>query len=655
MGNRLAGLGRPDHAIAQYRKALALDPDCAEAHNNLGVILYRQGRYDEAEVAYRRALVLVPGDADAHLNLGNVLFRQGLLDQAAAHYRQAVALSPDHAAAHLNLGVTLLHQDRLDAAAASIRRAVALDPDNADAHQNLGVVLSRLGRLDEAVACYRRALALNPDHADAQMNLGVALVDLDRLDEAVTWLRSALALAPDNARVQMNLGNVLVRQGRKEEAVECYRQAVALHPDDPEARYNLGVVLLQLDRLEEAVAHYQLALAVRPDDAGTLNNLGVALFGLGRHDEALVRYREALALKPDYVEAHYNLTDVRTLSRGDPDLTALEGLAAGVDRLPPTQAVYLHFALGKGLEDAGDYPRAFEHFLRGNALRRRLIRYDEAATREQFRRVARVFDAGLFERARGMGEPSSLPIFIVGMPRSGSTLVEQILASHPQIHGAGELTGLAEVASTGLGADQPAMAFPDYLVNLEGEALARLGRAYLARLPVPLAGRIRITDKMPNNFLLIGLIRLILPQARIIHTVRDPIDTCVSCFSKLFIELQDFSFDLAEVGRYYRWYHELMAHWRAVLPSGSLLEVRYETLVEDMEAQARRLIAYCDLPWDEGCLAFHRTRRAIRTASAVQVRQPLFRSSMGRWRRFRPYLQPLLSELAAIVPDRGDE
>ena len=654
MGNRQAELGRLDHAIAQYRKALALAPDYAEAHNNLGVMLYRLGRLDEAATAYRRALVLVPGDADTHLNLGNVLFRQGLLDPAAAHYRQAVTLRTDHAEAHLNLGVTLIHQGRLQEAGAAILRALALDPHNPDGHQNLGVALGRLGRTDEAEACYRRALALKPDHPDAQMNLGVALVEADRLDEAVVWFRRALALNPDNARAQMNLGNALVKRGEPEEALVCYRHAVALRPDEAEARYNLGVVLLELDQTEEAVTQYELALAIRPCDPGTLNNLGVALFRLGRHDAAAACYRQALTLRPDYVEAQYNQTEVKTFRSGDPELAVLETLAAGGDQRPAGEAAYLHFALGKALEDAGDYPRAFEHFLKGNAARRSLLQYDEAATRDQFRRLAAVFDAGLFERCRGGGDPSPVPVFIVGMPRSGSTLVEQILASHPGIHGGGELSELAGVARSGPDPDQAPTPFPDYLRSLEPEALGRLGRANLARLPAPPAGQIRITDKMPNNFMLIGLIRLILPEARIIHTLRDPIDTCVSCFSKLFIKEQDFSFDLAETGRYYRWYHELMAHWRAVLPPGSLFEIRYEELVEDMESQARRLIDHCGLPWDDRCLAFHQNRRAIRTASAVQVRQPLFRSSVGRWRRYQSGLQPLLTELAAVIPGGGD-
>ena len=662
MGNRQAEAGRLDHAMAQYRKALALDPAYAEAHNNLGVILHRQGRLEEAAAAFGQALILVPEDADAHLNQGNVRFAQGRLDQAAVHFRQAVALKPDQAEAHLNLGVVLLQQGRLEDAHASTRRALALAPDMVDGYRNLGAIAGRMNRLEEALACYRRALALKPDDAGVLMNLAVALVQMDRLDEAVTGLRRALTLDPNHPGIHRTLGNALMKQadqGRADRrgvllraaAADCYRQVVVLCPGDAAAYHNLGIALLHLDRLEEAAGAFGQALALRPADAETLNNLGVALFRLGRLDEAAACYRQALVLKPEYVEAHFNQSEVRRFRPGDPELAALEALAADADGLSSGQAVHLHFALGKALEDVGEHARAFGHFLAGNAARRRLLAYDEAALRAQFSRMAAVFEAGLFDRCRGGGDPSSVPVFVVGMPRSGSTLVEQILASHPQVLGAGELTDLAEVAKFGLGPDQPEAPFPDYLGRLDRAALGRLGRAYLARLPALPPGRTRITDKMPDNFMLIGLIRLILPEARIIHTVRDPVDTCVSCFSKLFTEAQEFSFDLAELGRYYRWYHALMAHWRRVLPPDSLIEVRYEALVDDLETQARRLIGSCGLPWDPRCLSFHETRRAILTASAVQVRQPLFRGSIGRWRRYRPYLQPLLAELGDLVPD----
>ena len=304
----------------------------------------------------------------------------------------------------------------------------------------------------------------------------------------------------------------------------------------------------------------------------------------------------------------------------------LEALAAS-DDLPADQALYIHFALAKALDDVRDYGRAFEHLRQGNALKRERIDYDETGTLKLFEHISAVFDRGLFDRFQGQGDPSSVPVFVLGMPRSGSTLIEQILASHPQIHAAGELTILE---------NSP----------MDVTAFRRLGQSYLSQLPKVPDEKIRIVDKLPGNFLRIGLIRLMLPNARIIHTMRDPIDTCLSCYSKLFNTGLPFTYDLAELGRYYRAYSELMAHWRSVLPPGAMLDVSYEDVVDDLEGQARRLIDYCGLPWDDRCIDFHRSNRPVRTASAVQVRQPLFRSSLQRWRNYESGLAPLLDELA---------
>jgi hypothetical protein len=311
----------------------------------------------------------------------------------------------------------------------------------------------------------------------------------------------------------------------------------------------------------------------------------------------------------------------------------------------------IHFALHKALEDCKDYSRAFEHLRQGNELKRRLTEYDEPHTGNFFKRVATVFDRSLLDRFQGEGDPSSVPIFVVGMPRSGSSLIEQILASHPQVHGAGELWDLDAAARIVLSASGRQVAYPECVPNLVGADLRRMGQTYLARLPAAADGKTRIVDKMPGNYLRIGLIRMILPNARIIHTMRDPVDNCLSCYSKLFSVGQQCTYDLAELARYYRMYSEMMAHWRSVLSPGGMLDVSYEEVVDDLEGQARRLIDYCGLPWDDRCLSFHNTGGlTVRTASAAQVRQPLFRSSMQRWRKYEAGLGPLLRELGDLVP-----
>ena len=469
-----------------------------------------------------------------------------------------------------------------------------------------------------------------------------------RFDAAVEQFRRALALRPDYADAHNNLGIALTTQGRIDEAIVHYERAIALKPDHADAHNNLGVALAVRGNLDEAMVHYERALAIDPNHAGAHNNLGIAFKDQGRFDDALAQYGRAIAIRPAYAEAHYNRAEIKTFHDGDAELAALRALADRND-LPANHAMYIYFALAKALEDCGDYERAFEHLRKANDLKRRQIDYDEPAVGKFFERISNVFDSSLFDRFQGEGHPSSVPIFVLGMPCSGSTLVEQILASHPQIYGAGELAELEIAANTEWSSNGQTVPFPECIPVLDSAALRRIGQSYLARLPALADGKARIVDKLPGNFFRIGLIRLVLPNARIIHTVRHPIDTCVSCYSKLFASGFDFSYDLAELGRYYRCYIELMAHWRSVLPPGAILDVSYEDVVDDLQGQARRLIDYCGLPWDDRCLNFHKTNRPVKTASAVQVRKPLFRGSLQRWRKYEAHLDPLLHELGDIV------
>jgi len=592
--------GRLAEAEAIYREILTSDANHADALHLLGMIVHQRGQHETAVSMILKAIVINPNVAAFHSNLGTIFQAQGRLEEAGACFESALTLKPDWAEVHSNFGNILHAQGKLDEAAVCQERALALKPDFAEAFSNLGIVRQAQGKLAEALACYEGALALKPEYADAHNNLGTALLDQDRIDEAVMHYERALALKPDFASAHNNLGNALARQ----------------------------------NRTEDAKLHYERALALKPDYANAHNNLGNVLKEQGKFGEATAHYGRAIALQPDYAEAHLNRSDIKFFERVDADLAVLEALAHS--DLPADKAMYIHFGLAKALDDARDYARAFDHLLQGNTLKRRQVDYQETQALELFARIRTVFDNSLLDRNQSMGCPSSAPVFVLGMARSGSTLVEQILAGHPQIHAAGELTILEKMEHRG---------FPESVANLDGPALRALGEAYISRLPNVASDIIRIVDKLPGNFLRIGLIRLILPNARIIHTMRDPIDTCLSCYSKLFTSGLSFTYDLAELGRYYRGYSELMAHWRSVLPPGVMLDVSYENVVDDLEGQARRLIHFCGLPWDDRCIAFHRTGRPVRTASAVQVRQPLFRSSLERWRNYEAWLSPLLDEL----------
>ncbi len=605
--------GHLTEAEALYRRILEVAPAYAGCLHRLGGLVLATGRPEEAIALVGRAVSIDNREPVYFNTLGNAHFALGQLVRAEALYRRALRLKSDYVGARYNLGNVLQARHRPEAARVEYQRVLSILPEHAEAHNNLGMVLLALDRPQEALPCFQRALAIRRDYADAHFNLGAALRELGRLPEAVARYRRAIQLRPESAEVHNSLGTALLEQGK----------------------------------LEEALAHLEQAIQFDPEYAEAHNNLGTALLDQGRFDEAAVRFERAIQLRPEYAEAHFNRAELPNVRLKSTDLVALEALLVDEQRLPPAKAPLIHFALAKALEESGNPARAFQHWLAGNTLKRSQIAYDEAATHDLFRRIVATFDQALCERAVvSVPVPvAPVPIFILGMPRSGSSLVEQILASHPQVQGGGELTTLVAVA-TGLtgGRDRP-LAYPEDIPTLEEGEWRRLGERYRAGLPPLAAGKTHLTDKMPYNFLNIGLIRLILPEARILHTVRDPIDTCLSCFSKLFPFSQAFSYDLGELGRYYRGYQAVMDHWRSVLPVDAVLDVSYEAVVADLEGQARRLVAYCGLPWDDRCLEFHRTQRPVRTASAAQVRQPLFRSSLERWRRFEPWLGPLLQAL----------
>lgn len=615
---------------------------------------HQAGRLAEAEAIYRQILAVNARDPDCLHLLGMIEHQRGNQDLAASMIRQAIANRPDEAAYHSNLGVIFHTQGKLDEAASCFERALGLKPDWAEVHINLGNILQLQGRLDEAAACQQRALILKPECAEAYSNLGNIRQAERKLPEAVAFFEQALALQPDYVNAHNNLGTALLEQAKIDEAAAHFERALALMPGFAAAHNNLGCALSRQDRSEEAQAHYELAITLKPDYANAYHNLGNLFVEEGKFNEAMAHFERAIALKPDFGEAHLNRTAIKSFQHGGADLAALEALARS-DDLPEDTALHVHFALAKALDDVGDYVRAFEHLRQGNALKRRQLDYDETSELKMIQRISAVFDSSLMDRFEGLGDPSTIPIFVLGMPRSGSTLIEQILGSHPQIHAAGELTILEKMEANGeLNSADPPLPYPESVPVLDGASLRGLGQSYLSRLPNVGNNDVRIVDKLPGNFLRVGLIRLILPNAKIIHVRRDPLDTCLSCFSKLFTYGLYFSYDLAELGRYYRAYIELMAHWRSILSPGAMFEVVYEDVVDDLEGQARRLIDYCGLPWDDRCLSFHKTSRRVKTASSFQIHQPLFRSSLQRWRHYEVGLGPLLDELRSVLPSTNE-
>jgi tetratricopeptide (TPR) repeat protein len=644
--------GKLDEAIEHLRRATTLAPDSALYHANLGEMCRLAGRIDEALAAGRRALECDPDHAGALSNVGIALFERGKFDEAIDHYDRAIAVQADFALAHSNRGNALQRLKRFAEAEQSYRRAIELLPTFADGWNNLGTCLREMKRLDEAEATYRKSLELAPNKPDTLDNLALAVKDLDRLEEAAQLLRRALAIDAHSAKIHVHYGLLLLDQYKIEEAAAAAERAFALDPNGCDVFNLMGRVAFERGDPEAAVVHYRRALALKPDLADAHNNMGNALKELGQLQNAQAAYLESLRLDPNVAGTYVNLAETKTFMPGDAHLTAMESLAGPSGRLTKTERMHLDFAFGKAYGDLKDYQRSFTHWRAGNAAKRAAISYDEKAVFDFFDNIEAAFTPELIRAKSGGGDPSDMPVFVIGMPRSGTTLIEQIIASHPRVHGAGELHAMNDAALSVRGPGGDVIAFPDFAAVLNAAAIRQLGSNYVANLRkiVAAASRnerniARVTDKMPSNYYFAGLIHLVLPNAIIIHAVRDPVDTCLSCFSKLFAAEQNHTYELGELGRYYKRYQRLMAHWRRVLPPGRIFDVRYEDVVADLEGQARRIVNHCNLPWDDRCLAFHETDRVVRTASATQVRRPIYNSAIGRWRAYERHLEPLLTAL----------
>jgi tetratricopeptide (TPR) repeat protein len=637
--------GKIEEAIAECSKAIQLKPDLADAHCVLGAALHNQGRLDRSIAASRQAIRFNPQCADAYSNLGGALRDQGKLDESLRAFRQAVQIKPDAPLFYFNLGAVLHQCRQLDEAISAYRTAIERKSDWAEAFSNLGAALREHGRFEEAIAACREATRVKPGLAAAHSNLGAALRDQGHLEDAMASCREAIRLDPNIAEAHSTLGVALREQHKLDEAVAAQREAVRINPGFAVAYCNLGGALSEQGKLEDAITAYRQAISLRPDYDVAYANLGQALTHAGKISEARTAFEHAIHLAPDKIMYRRHLGELVRFTSGDPHLNYLEKLTKTGAPLTAENQIERHFALGKAYEDIGRYDLAFRHLLDGNALKRRQVAYGEIPTLGFFDRVRAVFTSRLIEKFSLVGIPSTVPIFVIGMPRSGTTLIEQVLASHPLVFGAGELKDFERAVKSTLAAAGSATEYPEAVAGMKGRDFGRLGATYVAQVGLFAPTAARIVNKMPHNYLFAGLIHLALPNAPIIHVTRDPIDTCVSCFSRLFSDKMNYAYDLGELGRYYRGYQGVMSHWQRVLPPGRILEVKYEDVVADLEGQARRLVAYCGLEWDPRCLAFHQASRPVRTASAVQVRQPIYSDSVGRSRRYEPSLGPLLVEL----------
>ena len=638
--------GQFDRAAGSCRMALRLWPEYPEALGNLGLALQGLGRFEEAIEQFQHALRLQPNAAGLHNGLGTVLRDLKRFDEALEAFRQAVAHDPKLALARSNLGQLLLDRGQADEALPHAQEAVRLQPDLAPLHNNLGNVLRALDRLVEARDAYTEALRLDPDLAPALAHLGLTLQREGQFNDALPWMQQAVQAQPDNAGWWENLGDLRMDRDEHAEAIACYERVLALKPDRAAAHNSLGWALQEEGRLSEATEHYRTALRLDPDLGGAQLNIGGVHEEMGELAESEAAFRAALCIQPRFVLAHARLA---TLLRGklpDDDLASLEQRLADVRGEPRGN---LLFGLAQVLDGRGDHTRAADCLREANTLalehaKRRHRDYDPVQHEQFVDNMLKASDAAFFSRLHGGGSDTRRPVFVFGLPRSGTTLIEQVLASHSRIHGAGELRLMRrsfEAIPATLGRSEwPIHCLP----HLDAPAARRLAEQHLQWLNTYDGGKAeRIVDKMPDNYMYLGLMAALFPNAVLIHCRRDLRDVAVSCWMTNFRSIP-WANDAEHLASRFAQYRRVMEHWRAVLPI-PIHEVDYEDTVSDLESVARRLIAACGVEWEPRCLEFHRLRRPIRTASVTQVRQPIYTQSVARWKNYEQPLADLFARL----------
>ncbi|MFH2134320.1 MAG: sulfotransferase, partial [Pseudomonadota bacterium] len=530
------------------------------------------------------------------------------------------------------------------------RRSAASNPNYLEPLNNLGALLLEEDRTPEAEEVLAKALQLHPGFPDAICNMGGVHLAREENETALEHYRRALSLRPTYVEAQMGVAKTLQAMENLNDAEMTAVRAIQFDESNPKAHAVLAGIQTELSKPELAEAAYERALRLKSDSNDALLGLGHLCTENGQLERARELFERAIEIKPDNFAAHVQLVQTNKVHIDDPHFSALLLEEQKMAEHSENHRMSLHFALGKCYDDIKAYDKAFPHYLAGCRIKRARISYDAPAAARQFSELKDIFTKDFIDRLRGSGDPSVMPIFVLGMPRSGTTLTEQIIASHPDVFGAGELPELLRIAHRKT--HPSTTSFPDNLRYLDSDTLNAWGAEYIAAVQQRAPNAKRITDKMPANFFAAPLIHLMLPNAKIIHINRNPVDTCLSCFTRLFQRKQEHTYDLAELGRYYAEYARLMDHWRAVLPEGAFLDIKYEDIVADQEKEARKLLAYCELEWDDACLDFHKTKRQVRTASVTQVRQPIYTSSVERWRKYEQFLGPLLDELGDLVPNR---
>ncbi|HKX99833.1 MAG TPA: sulfotransferase [Steroidobacteraceae bacterium] len=640
---------RPHRAEAICREYLVDSPGSVNHLRLLGNALMKQARYAEAEQVVRQAIALKPEFPHLHEDLGSIFAMQQRFAEAEPCFREAIRLEPRLPLVHRKLGETLAALGRVHEANAALEEFFQQDEDKGKVATSINHM--RAGRKEEAIEALRGALRESPDNVDAMRCLAhIYIQDKERMADAEALLRNATSLAPDYSAAWMLLGNLLHELGRHAESVLAFSRVTELEPRNASGWIALGNARAFAGDIEQSREAYARAVTLDPKAPGAQMGLGHVLKTLGDQAGSLRAYRAAIAAKPDFGEVYWSMANLKVFRFEDAEVAAMEEQLERND-LGASAEIHFRFALGKALEDRGDYDRAWHYYDTGNQKQRQQVFHDPVMVEQRHDQIIEVFDKEFLERNAGAGDESSAPIFIVGVPRSGSTLIEQILASHSQVEGTQELPTLTRLVSLIGRYQRDRKQYPYAVRDLKPRNFRAYGRQYLEEAAAyRFTDKPHFTDKLPNNFSHVGLIHLILPNAKVINARRHPFDSCLGAYKQLFGKGQHFTYDMSELADYYRKYHETMQHWHRVLP-GKVLDVHYEETVTDLETQVRRILAHCGLPFEEGCVRFHETDRPVKTASSEQVRQPIYTGALGYWRRYDRHLGVWKQELADILDD----
>ena len=620
---------------------------CLAAKSNLVL-----KQFDEAKKQVDEAINFHPDFAIAHDVLGDLSLTQGYAETAVKAYEQALRLDPTRP----NLVTKIEKAQALLSDAPKRENRPRADkqgrrmPFEDEIRQ--GEQFVKDGEPQKAEPIYRDILKRDPNHVEAARLLAGIAIKNDHFDDAVVFLRHAASVAPDYGRIWVDLTNVLRELGNLDEALACALEVLRLAPDTAESHVLYASVVGSAGRHEDAISAYQKALAIAPEKAGVMCSMAHHMKTIGNQDEAIATYRQSISTAADHAEAYWSLANLKTFRFEGNEIAAMQSLLDD-DDLPDESSVQIHNALGLDCEARNDYDDAFAHFEQSNLMRRKAEKYDPVENETGMEKSISVFSKDLFEKHATAGNPDSAPIFIVGLPRSGSTLIEQILASHSMVDGTHELSELTQAVKNIRKGAANQDRYPDNITNLSPDQLAAIGQDYIASTKKYRSDAPHFIDKNPNNFVLIGLLRLVLPNAKIINARRHPLDSCFGTYKQLFAAGQPFSYDLTELGEYYVQYQRLLDYWHQQLP-GFVLDVHYEQVVADLKTQVRRILDFCGLPFEQSCLRFHETERAIKTASSEQVRRPIYSSSVNLWRNYETHLDELIHILKPLLSDLSE-